>query len=342
MKLSVLITFYNQERFVDQALSSVLAQRVGFGWEILVGDDGSTDGTVAKLEAWRKKYPGLIQYFVRDREPDPPGFSNCCQGRDRVSANRLDLLERAQGDFFLILDGDDFFTNELKLRKQVEILDDPANADCSACAHNTNLYWEATGAGEIMHNPGMMAQKFIPERYIAVMYFHPSALMFRNVFQGQRPDIFRRLHFDDQHITFYMLNYGGIYYLPENMASYRQHPDSIWTSIRQAEKNIMNFAIKDTGVQLNPQYRAAHSYRALPFQSWLYQHRLELGSSAYDCYRIYAERVGASSTLDWLNYRGNGPAARVGALWGYQKDLLAAKYFKIAHTDYFKPGGGRN
>ena len=50
MKVSVLVTFYNQEDYVDEALQSVFDQKCDFDFEVLIGDDGSTDGTMAKLQ----------------------------------------------------------------------------------------------------------------------------------------------------------------------------------------------------------------------------------------------------------------------------------------------------
>ena len=57
MKVSVLVTFYNQEDYVDEALQSVFDQKCDFDFEVLIGDDGSTDGTMAKLQEWKQKYP---------------------------------------------------------------------------------------------------------------------------------------------------------------------------------------------------------------------------------------------------------------------------------------------
>mgnify|MGYP000790527680 FL=1 len=51
MKVSVLVTFYNQEDYVDEALQSVFDQKCDFDFEVLIGDDGSTDGTITEMEA---------------------------------------------------------------------------------------------------------------------------------------------------------------------------------------------------------------------------------------------------------------------------------------------------
>ena len=69
IKLSILVTFYNQEEYVDQALQSIIDQKVNFKYEILIGDDGSSDGTHNKIQAWKTMYPDIIQYHIMDRDP---------------------------------------------------------------------------------------------------------------------------------------------------------------------------------------------------------------------------------------------------------------------------------
>ena len=67
--VSVLVTFYNQEKYVDRALKSIIDQKTDFGVKILVGDDGSSDGTCAKVNKWIDNYPRIITLYVMNREP---------------------------------------------------------------------------------------------------------------------------------------------------------------------------------------------------------------------------------------------------------------------------------
>lgn len=69
MKISFLITFYNQETYVSQALDRILAIEKPCEWEILVGDDGSSDGTVEAVQSYTKKYPKNIFLHIMPREP---------------------------------------------------------------------------------------------------------------------------------------------------------------------------------------------------------------------------------------------------------------------------------
>lgn len=108
-KLSVFITTYNMERYIERALDSVLLQNIDFSMEIVVADDASTDRTVAILESYATKNQhmkilrseannGLITNFVR-------GLKECC------------------GEYIATLDADDYWIEAHKLKDQVAFLD---------------------------------------------------------------------------------------------------------------------------------------------------------------------------------------------------------------------------
>lgn len=223
MKVSVLITFYNQEKYVDEALSSVFSQECDFDYEVIIGDDGSTDGTLDKVAVWQKKYPGRITVHIMNREPGKK-----YNGSQRASRNRLNLLSYVKGEYFLYLDGDDFYTDNHKLAKQVAILDDPANADCAICAHNVYCYEESTGKSSPFLSLGKV-KKLNATDYWGHYYFHPDSIMMRSSLIENIPMDIVKDYFNDNTITFCFIKYGKIYYLPDVMASYRQTGDGIWT-----------------------------------------------------------------------------------------------------------------
>ena len=104
MKISFLITFYNQEDYVKNSLDSILNIDKSIDWEILVGDDGSSDNTIENIQPYLKAYPNNIYLYIMPRD-----FNKRYDSVKRASANRLNLLKHSKGDFFCILDGDDYF-----------------------------------------------------------------------------------------------------------------------------------------------------------------------------------------------------------------------------------------
>lgn len=83
-KISILVTFYNQERYVDDALGSIIMQETTFPFQVIVGDDGSNDGTVEKVKKWQSKYPGRIRLVIQERDNNKKYL-----GVIRASWNRL-------------------------------------------------------------------------------------------------------------------------------------------------------------------------------------------------------------------------------------------------------------
>ena len=77
MKLSILLTSYNLVDNIDAAISSIVVQEMPFDWELLVGDDGSTDGTVEHVQEWVKKYPNNIQLIQHPRDGEAKNGIPC-------------------------------------------------------------------------------------------------------------------------------------------------------------------------------------------------------------------------------------------------------------------------
>lgn len=68
MKISFLVTYYNQKKYVKQSMDSILAIDKPCDWEILVGDDGSTDGTDEEVKKYISQYPDNIKLYVMPRD----------------------------------------------------------------------------------------------------------------------------------------------------------------------------------------------------------------------------------------------------------------------------------
>src|SRR5438132_1821213 len=102
MKLSVMMITYNHERFIAQALDSILAQRVNFDYEIVIGEDCSTDGTRDILMDFHRRYPDRIVLLLRDHNLG-------------VMRNFEATLGACRGRYLALLEVDDYWTSENKL-----------------------------------------------------------------------------------------------------------------------------------------------------------------------------------------------------------------------------------
>lgn len=106
--ISVLICTYNQEQYIAQAIDSVLMQKCDEPFEILIGDDCSTDKTSAIVDDYQKQYPDIIRII----RPTTNGGA---------SLNMLRLIDNARGEFLSVCDGDDYWLTDDMLQKQIDI-----------------------------------------------------------------------------------------------------------------------------------------------------------------------------------------------------------------------------
>lgn len=118
--VSVIVITYNHSQYIKQCLDSILMQKTGFRFEVLVGDDASSDGTQDILRDYAQRYPGIFQMILREENLGP-------------TKNAYDLFQRARGRYLAHCEGDDYWTDENKLQLQYEVME--SRPDLSACTH---------------------------------------------------------------------------------------------------------------------------------------------------------------------------------------------------------------
>lgn len=118
--VSVAVLTYNHEKYIKQALDSILRQKVNFDYEILIGDDASTDNTVKVLKEYKSKYPKIIKLFLNEVNLG-------------ATRNAYNLLVNAKGKYLATCEGDDYWTDDNKLQIQVEFLE--KNKNLVGCSH---------------------------------------------------------------------------------------------------------------------------------------------------------------------------------------------------------------
>ena len=123
--VSVCVMSYNLEKYISEALDSILMQKVNFKYNIVVGDDYSTDNTRQILQKYVKKYPEKITLLLH-------------KSNIGIVANFATTLKACHGKYIALLDGDDYWTDPLKLQKQVDFLE--SNKDYSMVFHNIELH----------------------------------------------------------------------------------------------------------------------------------------------------------------------------------------------------------
>ena len=313
-KVSVLVTFYNQEEYADKAIESIVSQKTDFGVKILVGDDGSTDNTCNIVNNWIAKYPDKIKLFSMNHDEDDciPGF--------RASRNRINLLHHVDTEYFIFLDGDDYFDHELKLQKQVEILDAEDNKDCIACGHNTTKLYIKSGKTEPATDPNLKEGKIDPRKYWKKHYIHTDSLLFRSSIISRLDLKLMENSYNDNMITFSAIQFGNIYYIPEPWAVYVQTNDGIWTKGNQLINLIRNMIFYDQSCIINPSMRKESMCKFSYIWNEIYKMRNTIDPSKLEAYKIEASDKNCKNAYKWIMYP---------TLSKMQKQSLCLKTFMI-------------
>ncbi|GAB2800188.1 hypothetical protein GCM10027275_52770 [Rhabdobacter roseus] len=217
MKLSVCVPTYNHERYIGQMLDGALSQQTTFPFEIVIGDDGSTDQAPQIIREYADRFPDRIRAYLHAENLGPQTPREFA-GRNNV----LFLLKACQGEYVALCEGDDYWTDPLKLQKQVDFLD--KNPDYAICHHNVRVTYE-DGSPEHLFNPADQKGTSTIEDLLQDRWFMATAsLVYRNFF---RTDDFADWHHQaaagDWALVIQLAARGPIKYLPDVMGVYRKH-----------------------------------------------------------------------------------------------------------------------
>lgn len=211
-KVSVVAITYNQEAFIRAALDGFVAQKTDFPVEVIVADDASTDATPDIIREYADRYPSLIRPIFR-----PTNIG--------VHANFTATLAAARGEYIALCEGDDYWTDPMKLSKQVKFMDEhPAT---TVCFHPVR----------VIYDDGTDDTEFPPLKWRGDLSL--EALLARNFIQTNSVVYRRQPHYDDIPAKIMPIDWylhvrhaigGEIAMLPETMAVYRRHPQGIWYS----------------------------------------------------------------------------------------------------------------
>lgn len=124
---------YNHEPYIRQCLEGFVMQKTNFRFEAIVHDDASTDGTAAIIREYAEKYPDIIK----------PIFQTENQYSKHDGTIRRILNEHTHGKYVAMCEGDDYWTDPLKLQKQVDFLE--SNRDYVFCCTRYKIFEQETG-----------------------------------------------------------------------------------------------------------------------------------------------------------------------------------------------------
>lgn len=301
MKISFLVTYYNQEQYVRQSMDSILAIEKPEKWEIIVGDDGSTDGTVNIVNEYVEKDPEHIRLYVMPREADKEYIAI-----KRASANRLTILEHCSGDCFCTLDGDDFYIDTKFVLEAVDVFE--KHDDVSVVLFGTRYFRDGVFEEEFLLPAGV--RPYIDtELYIRNFYLHCSAGVHRLRWERNRMEYIKKTgFFDDSLILMNSLNYGRMYYINRSVHGYRQTGESVSAgfSQRPIEGALCYVELCDVGKMIIIDQKSSVTERylgkILRLYVWKNKIRSELGESKYQLHIEAAKHLDNAISYRLLVY----------------------------------------
>lgn len=231
-KVSIICITYNQEKYVRQALDGFVMQKTNFPFEVIIHDDASTDKTADIIREYQAKYPEIIKPIYQT-------VNQFSQGKDPIIHFMLDKI---QGQYVAINEGDDYWTDENKLQKQVDFLD--AHPDFSVCFHPVRVVWEDGSAPDsIFPTPSFRFHKDVLDinDLLKHNFIQTNSVMYRWCLTKEQYPSKRFLPCD----YFWHLIHakqGKIGFLPDVMAVYRRNQSGIWWGAMQSDAWFEKYA----------------------------------------------------------------------------------------------------
>ena len=222
-------------------------------------------------------------------------------GGFRASQNRLNLLKHVQADYFTFLDGDDYFDDERKLQKQINILESAENQDCAACGHAIDAEYP-DGTRKPFLRIANYQDKYDLSEYWKGVYCSTDTILARSSTISNVPFELVENSYNDILITFLILQSGKLYYLPETMAIYRQTGDGVWTSGNTFTNNLRNMMVYDLAVMINPKMKNETQLKFASTWRNLYSRRKEIYSDEHTELLAEARDKGLKNTRRWIEY----------------------------------------
>lgn len=230
-KISVIVLTYNSSDTLREALDSVLRQKCGYDFEIVAGDDGSTDGTQSILQEYATRHPEHIRLLLSEHNRG-------------VQANYFDCLEACRGEFIADCAADDYWPGTERLQKLAEMLDHHPEA---SMVFSDWTYMNPDGRTEYARpvaphdcgrgalTPHLLSHTGSPAVHLSSAIYRKNSLM--NDYGLHRDDIYRCPDFgcEDLQVLVALSEAAPAVYLPESTLIYRVGGNSI-TSARHAAR----------------------------------------------------------------------------------------------------------
>lgn len=210
--VSVLCATYNHENYIEDAIKGVIGQKTNFKIEMIIHDDASTDRTAQIIRKYEEAYPEIIKPVYQSENQ----FSKKCKIWPTY------LFPRVTGKYIALCEGDDYWTDEKKLQKQIDFLE--KHKDYSMCIHNGVKLNVETGEKKLL-NPFKQTGTYSQREQIAMGLGTDfpafASYVLRAELLKDMPSFFLEASVLDYPLRQYYASKGKVYYFEEPMSVYR-------------------------------------------------------------------------------------------------------------------------
>ncbi|WP_281827530.1 glycosyltransferase [Jannaschia rubra] len=216
--VSTLILGYNHVDYITEAIESALAQKGNFTHEILLSDDGSTDGTARIMARYAEKHPTRIRNISRG-------------GNHGISENYRHCFREAAGNFVAVLEGDDYWSDPEKNLRQAEFL--TRTPEAQMVFSKIELLNMGNGSRRLLKRqeglgPLLTGADFTKDENLNPLV-NLSSAMFRTDLMRNLPSFLYEPRMSEIALAFHFDRMGKIGFLDRVMGVYRLNPASVWT-----------------------------------------------------------------------------------------------------------------
>ena len=216
-RLSVICIVYNHGQYLRECLEGILRQQTSFTVEVIIHDDASKDNSQEIIREYEKAFPQVFKTILQT------------ENQLGVIGGRIVLnsFSATSGDYIAYCDGDDVWTDSMKLMSQFEYLE--GNPDCSGCFHRSRLI---DVGGELLQEDYFLPslEKYDASQCISHLAsaYSTSSLVFRRTALETPPEWLLK-NFTDLFLEFQIARFGKLGFLDRNMSDYRRHDGGIWS-----------------------------------------------------------------------------------------------------------------
>lgn len=224
IKVSIVCITYNHEKFIGQTIESLLAQKVNFEYEIIIADDSSTDNTQSIIREYAKNNKSIVSVLRKKNLG--------------VQKNLIDSFTRTRGQYVILCEGDDFWTDPTKLQSQVDFLD--SHPEYSLTFHQAEVFSEDE-KGHIKslyfspdkRNTGEVSAKTL----LAGNIMPTNTVLYRKPKEGYS-ELNEKVMPFDWYLHAFHAKHGKIHFVSTVMAKNRRHAGGVWSASRKKTGEI--------------------------------------------------------------------------------------------------------